>query len=100
MPRNQEALERRRSNESALARSEMIYPRDVAVRQESTQLALETIHEVEGGLCRLCRVLTVGVHRVDLVHGRHRFVRETAHVAEIARLLDANAAVDLRARQA
>ena len=40
------------------ARLEMVYPRDVAVRQESTQLALETIHEIERGLGGLRRVLT------------------------------------------
>ena len=55
--------------------------RDVAVRQEAAQLALEAIDEVEGRLRRLRRVPAVGVHGVDLEHRGHRLVREAPDVA-------------------
>ena len=80
MARDEEALHRRRSDACALARRQMVDPRDVAVGAEAAQLALEAIHEIEGRLRRLCRVLLVGVHGVHLEDGGHRLVRKTPDV--------------------
>ena len=53
VPRDRQALQRRRRHSRALAGGEVIDPGDVAVRQEPAQLPLETIDEVERRLCGL-----------------------------------------------
>ena len=75
----------------------MVDPRDVAVGPKAAQLALEAVHEVEGGLRRLRSVPLVGVRRVHLEHGVHRFVRETPYVAEFAWSRNPEPAVEIRA---
>ena len=64
--------------------------------QEAAQLALEAVREIEGGLRRLRRVPFIGVHGVHLEDGGHRLVREAPHVAQLARSLDPEPAVDVR----
>ena len=74
----------------------MIDPRDVAVWAKAAQLALEPVHEVEGGLRRLRRVPLIGMHGVHLEDGRHRLVREAPYVNELARSRDPEPAVEVR----
>ena len=69
----------------ALAGARWLMRRDVAVREEAAQLALEAIDEIEGGLRGLRRVPRRRVHGVDLEHRRHRLVREAPHLAQLAR---------------
>ena len=70
----------------ALARGQVVDPRDVAVGEEPAQLALEAVREIEGRLRRLRRVPLIGMHGVHLEHGMHRLVREAPHVARARRL--------------
>ena len=92
MPRDDEALQRRRADAGRLARGQVVDPRDVAVGDEAAQLAFEAIDEGEGGLRRLRRVACIGVHGVHLEDRVHRLVREAPHVA-LARPLDPEPAI-------
>jgi hypothetical protein len=74
VPRDQEALERRRVDGRAVACSQVVDARDVAVRLEPAQLAFQTIDEFEGRLRGLRSIPPVGVQRVHLEDGRHRLV--------------------------
>ena len=58
----------------ALARRQVVDPRDVAVGAEAAQLSFEAVHELEGRLRRLRRVPSIGMHGVHLEDGRHRLV--------------------------
>ena len=95
--RDDEALQRRRRHPRALTSGQVVDPRDVAVGQKPAQLALEPIDEIESTPAPPAP-RTDGCHaRVDLVDGGHRLVREAADVAEIVRLRELHASVDLRA---
>ena len=96
MARDDEALQRRGAHPNALARREVVDACDVAVGPETAQLALEPIREVERGLRRLRRIPDIGMDGVHLEDGGHRLVREPAHVAQIARGVDPDPAVDVR----
>ena len=95
VPRDEQAFERSLADACALSGREVIDAADVAVRAEAAQLAFETIHEGEGRLRRLRRVLRIGVRGIHLEHGVHRLVRETPQIAELARSRDPDPAVEV-----
>ena len=83
---------RGRRDARRLAVRKMVDARDVAVRDEPAQLALETIDKVEGRLRALRGVAGVGMQDVHLEHRGHRLVREAPHVVQIVRRFEAEAA--------
>jgi hypothetical protein len=98
VPRDHEAFECRRGDARVRAGGELIDAGDVAVRLEPAQLALEPVHQIESRLRGLCRVLLIGVDRVDLVHRRHRLVREAPDVALGSQRLERESATDFGLR--
>jgi hypothetical protein len=71
-----QALERALADPRVLPGGEVVDPRDVAVRDESAELLLETVREQEGGVRRLLGVDRVVVRAEDLEDGGHGTVGE------------------------